>query len=252
MSSSYRKDRVHWISIHNKLPNVTVDDFKGRRELLVKEHINIPVVQENLVKLDFIISNNMLDDYIKAAGLPAPSPVILLSGECATRDHVVQITDDPGVQALVQQFPELRPGRNVSVLVADSKVLLDKESHISPSNRVHRFAMLEVPEGVAPHDCEAKLDALSNRFTKLALVQKNVLRRTVLATSVDNLDSAMRQLNVQLAKLPTFIIQEEYETQSNMMELLNSAEYKQILVEIKKIFSTSIFCADVITMLNNA
>ncbi|KAJ7628826.1 hypothetical protein FB45DRAFT_1028892 [Roridomyces roridus] len=249
MSSSYRKDRVHWITIHKKLPNVSMDDFKSRRELLATKFLDIPVVQENLANFNFVISNNMLDDYVQTAGLSAPNPVVLLISEVTTKDRIGEMNEDRDLQLLAQEFSDLRPGRGVSILVAASKVLVDKESRTTSSNRVHRFSILGVPEGMAPQECEGQVAAISERFTKLAVFQKNVLGRTVFATSVDNLDSAMHQLDVEVAK-HTFIIHHEYENQGNMMELLNSAEYKQYLAESKKTFNTTMFCADVITMLN--
>ncbi|KAJ7628827.1 hypothetical protein FB45DRAFT_1059510 [Roridomyces roridus] len=245
MAYSYRKDRVHWIGIHKLLPNVAVDDFKNRLELLVTKSLGFPVVQ-NLIQLDFIISNNVLDNYVEAAGLPAPRPIVLSRGEYATRDHVVQIAEDPGVQLLVQQAPELKTGQNLSVLVADSMVLMDKESQTNSNNRVHRFVIHEVPDGVAPQECEKKLAAISERFNKLAVFQKNVLRRTVFATSVDNLDSAMHQLDFQIAK-HAFIYHAEYENRDTMIELVNSAEYKQALAEMKKICNVTMFCADIVS-----
>ncbi|KAJ7636694.1 hypothetical protein FB45DRAFT_1024795 [Roridomyces roridus] len=275
--SSYRKSPVYFFSVNRAPPNVSMDEFKAQIESVTAQGLQFQRTAKTTRKCDLatiplssIIMNNTMDDYVKAAGLPNPRPIILTKTELYEERELKEESE-------VLKHPALATDSDidVSMFFAHANIMFERQSSVTSTKRAHCLAILELPEDRSAEECEKRLDVLLDRFMKRPVVQKNILKFSLvspwLAPSLSSLgvshriwkfrptqDSSMndslREEGWHRLGKHTLIIHGEYASQQDLMEALDVTDptLAELIVEAVKDFDTpgtTGFSADVVTKL---
>ncbi|KAJ7636680.1 hypothetical protein FB45DRAFT_907085 [Roridomyces roridus] len=167
-SHDIRIQYIYHICIHRADPDVSMDEFRTNMMTLADEWRKLPQAQKLAHSFDFVFMNNMMDAYVKAAGLPDPRPILIGKLEC-------ELHKLPEIVKFLQHR-EYRTDRDVSLFTANADIKFEKQSSLAPANRAHCLAI------------SRRLDLLLDRFLERPAVQKNLLKLTLLCQ-----DSSMNE-----------------------------------------------------------
>ncbi|KAJ7606324.1 hypothetical protein FB45DRAFT_1041356 [Roridomyces roridus] len=271
MPSSHQKAPVYHIAIHRAGPDVSMDEFKTNMRVLADKWLNLPQSKKFARSCDLIFMNNMMDGYVKVAGLPDSRPIFIGKGEYENAESITEVSVHQIMNSTVKpsdyllqlnklpetvkyfKHPEYHADRDVTTFVASADIKFERQSNLASANRAHCLAVLEVPEGRSAEECERRLDLLLDRFLKRPVVQKNVLKLTLLRQD-SSMNHSLHEVGIFRFTKHTLIIHGEYANQQDLMETMNvtEASLQELIVEALKDFNTSRttgFGADVITIL---
>ncbi|KAJ6474529.1 hypothetical protein DFH09DRAFT_1293563 [Mycena vulgaris] len=93
--------RVKVVSIHRAPSHLSKTQFEEKMEALMNGVIALPIAQRNMLKFEMFMTNSTLDSHIKALGLPAPHPTVVVAVEYESWDHVTEVAGDATVKRLI-------------------------------------------------------------------------------------------------------------------------------------------------------
>ncbi|KAJ7916245.1 hypothetical protein B0H13DRAFT_2323523 [Mycena leptocephala] len=245
--SSVRKDRYFCLQVHKAPPQLSKKEFEASVHAHMSEWFALPVLSDNVLTLNTILSNELLDGYARAAGMPTPRPTALLFGEHERQDLITAVLRAPAAQELRERAEAYKSG---SALYVFNGEIITKIDRPGPKNRAHGFAILHVPEGQSQEQYERTLGAISDRLMALPVAQNGVLRYRVWRKD-DSMDDHVRALGVPTSGAASFILHVEYENQDRLLQIANDAVIQKILAEAVQdlnLAEASYFCADITTL----
>jgi len=245
MSSSARKDSFYLLGIHKAPPHLSKKEFETGIEALVADWDALPIVKNTGLKSGMILSNDLLNTHLRATGMPEPRPTAILMIEAETPDHLVAALRDAEATELIAGAEQFKPERGACLFSAQATAKIDKPG---PKERVFGIAILKVPHDLPIEQYERKLDAISDRFVALPIIQKYVLKSTLWRPDEVSMETHTEAMGVP-APEHTFVAQDEYESQDRLMEITRDVGVQQLLEDAKRDLNLAegfYFAADVI------
>ncbi|KAF7354238.1 hypothetical protein MVEN_01111600 [Mycena venus] len=82
-------DRVHLVCIYKVPENISAEEYSRGFESFTETFPGVPTIQENFVKFEKWLPNNVLDDHLHGVGYSRPDPTFLLHVEFESWENVI-------------------------------------------------------------------------------------------------------------------------------------------------------------------
>ncbi|KAJ7936094.1 hypothetical protein B0H13DRAFT_1853787 [Mycena leptocephala] len=169
MSSSTRKDLFHVMVMHKIPPYLSKNEFETKLEALIDNALQLPLVQENLFKVEMIFQTDLSDDHVKVFAFPPKEEIVLVE----TAENLLELMQDAEVQKLVENGKEFGLHSNSYGFSADVVAKLDNPS---PQDAVHMIFVYNVPPHISTAQHDKKFDEYRNNYAAIPAVRKNFVR----------------------------------------------------------------------------
>ncbi|KAK6981094.1 hypothetical protein R3P38DRAFT_2808378 [Favolaschia claudopus] len=218
MPSSLSQDVCHALFMHKVPDSMSTDDFERKLEALIDEIVILPVVQENLVKLEMILQNNKVDDGCAAFGLPP-------------REHAVFVMAQSKVLAASEVRNVYDQGKEFGLhgssfgSAASLSIYIDSPM---PKNGVHLFCVYNVPFELAINEAHGRSwDVLIDNFVQLPVVQENFSKFEIWHYN-DTFDDSVRDLGYTQGR--TILCHDVFETEERMAKLMTDPVAQELVL----------------------
>ncbi|KAJ6452392.1 hypothetical protein C8R47DRAFT_1169191 [Mycena vitilis] len=94
--------RAHLVGVCTLSDTLSANGFHAKFEGLFARLRALPSSQ-NILKHSLWMQNKIMDNELRALGLPAPPPVFVIMIEAETKDRLMEMTADPEIKALVAE-----------------------------------------------------------------------------------------------------------------------------------------------------
>ncbi|KAJ7443932.1 hypothetical protein B0H11DRAFT_2090248 [Mycena galericulata] len=183
MSPSFRKERCVWLGIHKAPYHLSTEEFKARIEKFVEGWLALSVVRNTTLKVEMILTNDLLTPHAKADGIPIPLPGAIVTSEFGSPDHIMAVASDPAVKQFIGTDELFKPDRAASVFSAQIRTKVIKPGS---KDRLHSFGILKVPQYLTTENYARKFEEILGRLVALPAIQKCLLKYTLLLKGKSN------------------------------------------------------------------
>ncbi|KAJ6571100.1 hypothetical protein B0H19DRAFT_1129180 [Mycena capillaripes] len=192
-SGSVRKDRFSTIGIHKVPVGVSKKDFEAKVDALMDALSATPIAQKNFLTFKLILQKDGLDPYIKALGVPAAQPAVVIAAECQIAEHQAEIFGDAEVKKLLADAELWDFNANSCVFSAEVTTRIDVAT-ANPMDRICAICVSKVPAHMSPTEFQEKMVELIDCWLKIPVCQQNVLKHTLWLQN-DTMGPSVRALN---------------------------------------------------------
>ncbi|KAK6987665.1 hypothetical protein R3P38DRAFT_3332491 [Favolaschia claudopus] len=215
MSGRTSQSLFHALFMHKVPDSMSTDDFERKLEGLIDELVTLPVVQQNLVKLNMILQNDKADEGRAAFGFPP-------------REHAVYITAQSKVLASLEVrkvFDKAKDFELHSFTFGSSSSLSIYIDSPMPKNGVHLFCVYNLPfELSVTGEHNRSWDSFIDNFVRLPVVQDNFSKFEIWHYN-DSLDDSVRDFGYTKGR--TILCHDVYELMTDPVAhelVLNSGD----------------------------
>jgi hypothetical protein len=201
--------------VHKIPPHLAKDEFERKLEALVDEALPLPIVQKNLVKVEMIIQNEIADDHVGNFGFPPREEIVLVVLHSETREHLVELFEDPEVRKTFEKGKEWGLHSSSSAFSAD---LTPKIDNPAPENAVHLICLYNVPSTVSSDAHDQSFHQFMDGFVDVPACRKHFVRSEVWQSN-NLLDDHIRGFGYSPAG-PTFIHHAKLTDWDSALEML--------------------------------
>ncbi|KAJ7452277.1 hypothetical protein FB451DRAFT_1565981 [Mycena latifolia] len=174
MSSSARQDRFHAMIIHKIPPHLSKHEFEAKLEGLIDETLQLPLVQNNLLKVQVIFQEDFMDEHVKAFGFPPREPIVLVAIHCETMDNLLDLLDTAEVRGAFEKGKEF--GLHTTGHGFSAEVVA-KNDNPAPKDAVHLVCVYNIPPHIATQHHDQKYeDWIDKDFLSVPAVKKHFVR----------------------------------------------------------------------------
>ncbi|KAJ7885812.1 hypothetical protein B0H13DRAFT_2343079 [Mycena leptocephala] len=228
MSSSAQKDHLHFMAMHKIPPHLSKTEFETKLEALLDEALQLPLVQQSLLKLELIFQDDVLDEVVKAFGFPPREPAVFIKVHCETVDHLLAFLGDPEVRGLIEKGKEVGPPSSSYVFAAD--VLAKHDNPAPRDGAAHLICVYNVPPHVSSRKLEhdQKFEEFIDNYLAVPKVKKNVVRFEMWKHNT-MLDDHIRALGYAEAR-PVFFHHAITENRDRALEMMEDPEAQQFVM----------------------
>ncbi|KAJ7473926.1 hypothetical protein B0H11DRAFT_2036378 [Mycena galericulata] len=252
MSPSHMKDRCVAFGIYEAPSQLSKQEFDARMLGLADDLIKLPSIQKHVRKFDLMLPTSLLDEYFKSAGIPPPTPLIVLKAECESPDHMAKVFCDAEFQRVFEGGAELDLPKG-NWFAADVATRFGSEVS-SPKDRIHGVMIAKVPRHLAIEQFREKVQASHDKYFALPFAQQAFLQHCV-ASPNDTVNAHIQTAGLTVAE-PTFVVYFEVESVQRIMELAANAESAKFTEAEKKGIVSQVdscgFSADIFTKIDRS
>ncbi|KAJ7472213.1 hypothetical protein FB451DRAFT_1399494 [Mycena latifolia] len=131
-----------FIGIHKAPSTLSWTEFEAKVNALGDAIAKLPVAQQNLLKLVIISQNTLMDQHMKALGLPVPAPTVVMSAEYESLEHLAGMLKDPALQKLLANADTFGFRKGATAFAADVVTKVDADAPTTPCTNPVRHCFL--------------------------------------------------------------------------------------------------------------
>ncbi|KAJ7035174.1 hypothetical protein C8F04DRAFT_1233828 [Mycena alexandri] len=109
----FAKKRFRVIGVHQVPADLSQEEFKNKISAFLDQACAIPVIQEKMLQLEMLPTNNVLSSKLQSQGITPPEPTILLWAESESFEHMVELMGNSELRKLAGGQGELQKGVKV-------------------------------------------------------------------------------------------------------------------------------------------
>ncbi|KAJ7924143.1 hypothetical protein B0H13DRAFT_2654907 [Mycena leptocephala] len=246
MSASAAKDYFTAIWLHPVPAHLSTHEFALRMVARADTLLALPVAQNNLLKYEIMVPNDLLDSYFQALGVAQPQPVVLVKVQCETKEHYVQFLRDAQVAQLISGTEEFAGASMFSVHEA---------TRVDPGTALGSGAWIGIfkcPPHLSGAELYQVLGDLADGLAALPIMQRNLVKHTM------HMQNDALEMNAKVLGLPTVgpvvvaIVQSNFDT---MNQVFTDSDVKRLFAQLDPAFTGKLsnrFAADIITKFHKA
>ncbi|KAJ7920174.1 hypothetical protein B0H13DRAFT_1867806 [Mycena leptocephala] len=242
MPPSARK-RLCFFHCHTQgAPNLSKKEFEGKLEALIDELPSLPVAQTHLLKVEILLQNNLLDDYVIWDYAVGALRHICTAGWTLTFDNL------PRPWRIWSQVKYLKH--------PDAQKIIEKgKKEFGMHIGARAFSVDVVPKSIPQEKrrCSShgsqKFHALVDDFVALPIIQQKLVKYGMWLQN-KSVDDIIQALDYAAAS-PIFVLRGECENWEKTLEMMKDPQAQKMLLDAGKDFSFtqggSLFAMDVVT-----
>ncbi|KAK7022203.1 hypothetical protein R3P38DRAFT_3538886 [Favolaschia claudopus] len=231
MSLTQTKDGSHAIFLYKTPPALSLDQFERLIDGLMDQVVVLPVIQENLNKLDMIFQTNAVDNQAAAFGFPPRDQIVVAVGRSETFDQWSAVMQSPDVRALFNKGKAFGLDNCASLSAIDvySAQAVSSTTGVNTNNTYHLFFAYNVPPDLAASKTyDLDFNEFLEGFLKVPVVQKNVVDLKSWKYSSE-LDDSIGDFGYSRCR--TLLSCAVVENADNLMEIMNDPAAQQYVLD---------------------
>ncbi|KAF8147310.1 hypothetical protein K438DRAFT_484412 [Mycena galopus ATCC 62051] len=248
---STRKDRFCAIFIYKTPPHLSRKEFEAKMSALIDEALLLPIVKQNVLKVDMIFRNDLLDDHIKVWNYVPAEPVLLVTAETETPDHFLAMLEDATVQKIVANIQE-------SGLLSDSHSfcmdVLPKIDNPTPASGIHTIGIYQTPPNLPAEKFSQKFLAFIDKWIAHPAVKKNLVNYELWMNNSMFIDH-MRAFGFSTPEF-TCVRRANSKTLDDVKEMIQDSDTQKTILNANDDFGLNqaacFFAADVVTKVDKS
>ncbi|KAK6981093.1 hypothetical protein R3P38DRAFT_455495 [Favolaschia claudopus] len=198
MATSPNADVFYAMGIHRAPASASVPEFERLMESIVDEAMQLPLVQEKLLKVDMIFQTDKGDEHTPAFGLGTRTPAIILVIATQTLENIRELMALPEVRKLFQKGKDF--GNQSSTFIYTKVPKIDRPA---PDNGVDMVFVYDGPlELTTGQNHMREFDEFMSGFVQLPAIQRNFVRLEMWQ-SMDIIDQEARDFGYSTESRPT-------------------------------------------------
>ncbi|KAK6978244.1 hypothetical protein R3P38DRAFT_500566 [Favolaschia claudopus] len=211
--------------MHKVPDSMSTDDFERKLEALIDEMVILPVVQENLFKLEMILQNDKVDDGCAAFGLPPREQAVFVIAQSKSIDQLRAVLAAPEVRKVYDKGKEFGLHSSTFGSAASLSIYIDSPM---PKNAMHLFCVYNVPFELSVSEAHGRSwDVLIDNFVGLPVVQENFSKFEIWHHN-DKLDDSVRDFGYTQGRM--ILCHDVYETEERMAKLMTDPVAQELIL----------------------
>ncbi|KAJ6578065.1 hypothetical protein B0H19DRAFT_1253350 [Mycena capillaripes] len=232
MSLPARKDAFRAMIMHKVPPHLSPKEFEAKMEALIDEAVLLPPVQKNLLKVEIIFQTDVGDEHVTKFGFPLRDPVVFVTLQSETVEHLVEVLEDAEVQKIFEKGKEFGLHSGSYGFSANVVAKIDRPA---PPNAAHLICVYNVPPHVSTKEHDQDFEGWIDNFLNVPGVQKAFVRFEMWQHN-RILDDHIRAFGYSAAG-PAFVHHAQVESLDGALEMLQDIEAHQFVLNAGQDFA---------------